>query len=127
MMRVVARGKSGIVILRDKRPDGSYVLLQCEEFTPTGNGGVLGLPDAEKDEEFPMLLTYAHRRTTIHAERTGTMPFSLEVDISAMSWKAKSAWPQAAVGQHVSLVATRKSLQNGQFAVTIRLGVARSP
>jgi len=85
MIRVVGRDKTGIVILRDSRPDGSYVLLECQEFTPSGNGGVLALPDT--DEEFPMLLAVREvqeGKTLIHAERTNKKPFSLEVDISAM-------------------------------------------
>jgi hypothetical protein len=83
MIRVVARGKSGLVILRNRKPDGSYVLLQCEEFQPTGGGGIIGEPDDEEEEEFPML-HLAERRLRRHADRTGAEPFSLEVDITTM-------------------------------------------
>jgi hypothetical protein len=81
MIRVAARGKTGTVILRDERPDGSYVLLVCEEFEPSGDGGVLDLPADE--EEYPML-GLAEKRTVRHARMTGTDSFNLEVDISAM-------------------------------------------
>jgi hypothetical protein len=82
MIRVAARDKTGIVILRDYRDDGSYVLLECHEFEPSGGGGVLGLP--EDDEIFPMLRAAEEHKTFAHAERTQKKPFSLEVDISAM-------------------------------------------
>jgi len=36
-------GTDGVVILRDLTPDGSYGLLECTEFEPSGGGGVLGM------------------------------------------------------------------------------------
>ncbi len=82
MIRVATGDKTGIVIVRDDREDGSYVLLECHEFVPSGGGGVLGLPDEE--EEFPMLRDVAENKTLAHAERTQKRPFSLEIDISSM-------------------------------------------
>lgn len=82
MLTVAARGKTGVVILRDHREDGSYVLLECREFVPGGGDGVLGLP--EDEEEFPMLRETEERKARLHAERLEKKPFSLEVDISAM-------------------------------------------
>jgi len=79
MIRIVARDRTGVVILRDYKPDGSYVLLECTEFEPTGGGGVLGLP--ADDEEFPML---AARNTAAYAETAGKKPFHLEVDLTEM-------------------------------------------
>jgi len=79
MIRVVARDRTGIVILRDERDDGSYVLLECEEFEPSGGGGILGDP-ADDEEVFPLLA----ENIDIHAKRTGRQPFRLDVDISDM-------------------------------------------
>jgi hypothetical protein len=81
MIRIVDRGRSGLVILRDDRDEGRYVLLVCQEFQPSGGGGIIDLPaDAE---EYPML-PKAKQRTVAHAELTNREPFSLEVDIGAM-------------------------------------------
>lgn len=80
MIDVLARGHAGVVILRDRRPDGTYVLLECHEFEPTGGGGVVVRPDPE--EEFPMIA--AKRRAKDTARLADAEPFSLEVDISAM-------------------------------------------
>jgi hypothetical protein len=83
MITVEGRGKTGTVLLRDTRPDGSYVLLECQEFTPTGGGGVLVLPESE---EFPTISSAdLEKKTRMYAERVNKEPpFSLEVDISAM-------------------------------------------
>jgi hypothetical protein len=82
MIRVADDEKTGIVLLRDERADGSYVLLVCEEFERTGGRGVLGLP-ADDEETFPMLQD-AEDNTRIHAERTKKKPFTIEVDLSNM-------------------------------------------
>jgi hypothetical protein len=82
MIRVVDREKTGIVILRDERDNGSYVLLVCQEFEPTSGGGVLGLP--EDEETFPMLRDVAENTTRMHAERSNKKPFTIEVDLSNM-------------------------------------------
>jgi hypothetical protein len=79
MLTVLARGRAGIVILRDSRPDGTYVLLECHEFEPTGGGGVMVTPDPE---EFPMVA--ARRRESDVAQLAQAESFSLEVDVSEM-------------------------------------------
>jgi hypothetical protein len=81
MITVAARDKTGVVILRDHRDDGSYVLLECRVFSPGGDGGVVVLPD---EEEFPMLRAAEETERLMRLEAADEKPFSLEVDVSAM-------------------------------------------
>lgn len=80
MIRLVAGDRTGVVILRDRKADGSHVLLECTEFVPSGGGGVLGLPS--DDEEFPMLAV--QKNTEMYAEKERKQPFRLEIDLTEM-------------------------------------------
>jgi hypothetical protein len=77
-IEVYIREKSGTIILRDKRDDGTVILLVCQEYEPSGGGGVVVAPD--KDEEYPMYAALERR-----AERAGLSRFRLEVDTSDLS------------------------------------------
>lgn len=76
---VQARGRSGEVLARDTRPDGTVVILVCKQWdSPIGNGVVVGPGEPAKEDktllgEFPLF--------GVHAEEK---PFRIVIDTTGL-------------------------------------------
>lgn len=74
-IQIVARGSAGKIIIRDRREDGTIIVLVCEEFEPTDGGGIIIPPDDdENDGPYPMLV----QRGIVEQS------FTVEVDTTAL-------------------------------------------
>jgi hypothetical protein len=73
--------RTGTVVIRDDRNDGSYVYLLCQELhAHEPGGGIIVAPDPP--EYFPT--GAVDRAAHLHAESTGKSAFSLDVHIGEM-------------------------------------------